>query len=705
MSIIGSSSILPQGSLGPPGPAGPTGPAGLPGVTGNDAQGCGGLAQGNIAPYIENISQNNDPATPKITFSFSDNTNISFNYPEIRGNTLFNSYGVNAKTIENPSIFIGISGSDAGSTLFFRGIASVNESITVTSDSNHVYINANESLYNAKGFISNELLYFTGKTADPILEGVTGHTNSLRFKNNTNHFELNTKTSVSSKIHTIASSVQGSSGQYIDLRNGGVFYIKTPNGIIGITGMTGSPGQTGTILSFTVVTESDYLWKFPNNVWFERGENYLGCGETIINLTSTNNGNHWNAVVFGRGFKTASVLKCQSDWDMGSCYYSGGQTCNNYVTRADCRTSNGIFCLEACSQEWEVFDTGACCINGVCKEGVSQFLCNKYGGRWWSLIEATLGCESFKCWDPCNDSPQSCCPPGGATCRDRYTKSECDLIGGVWSQEACNPFSCNPLGGQIGACCFSSTQCDETLTFTECQNRGGIFTGIGEKCAEVNCDCFEYDDTVLGCGQNIGFTGSGAKFSEYQIDLGEELFSDPNKSSETICFRYRPFTLKDRFLVLATKGGTDDTLTNNFRLSPAPAYFNDYKNFITKIGGHPRYDTGSGPNGTNFNSILWDSGCTGFASGFRNQQIPIGTGDVETGNTFDIWYKKLRIWIFAGCDPDQSNSGTRWDIGITCAGCPSSALASTETVSPPINMNTAPVSVINTAESTFGVIG
>jgi len=704
MSIIGSSSILPQGSLGPPGPAGPAGPVGPTGAPGNNAQNCDNLTPGNTAPYIENVSQNNDPATPKITFSFSDNTNISFDYPEIRGNTLFNSYGVNAKTIENPSIFIGISGSDAGSTLFFCGIASVNASITVTSDSNHVYINANESLYNAKGFISGELLYFTGKTMDPVLEGITGHTNSLRFKNNTNHFELNTKTSVSSKIHTIDSSVQGSSGQYIDIRDGGVFYIKTPNGIIGITGMTGSPGQTGTILSFTVVTESDYLWKFPNNVWFQRGENYLGCGETIINLTSTNNGNHWNAVVFGRGFKTASVLKCQSDWDIGSCYYSGGQTCNNYVTRADCRTTDGIFCLEACSQEWEVFDTGACCINGICKDGVSEFLCTKYGGRWWSPIEATLGCSSFTCWDPCADSPQSCCPPGGGTCRDRYTKSECDLIGGVWSQEACNPFSCNPLGGEKGACCLSSTLCAD-LTFTECQNRGGIFTGIGEKCAEVNCDCFEYDDTVLGCGQNIGFTGTGAKFTEYQIDLGSNLFNDPNKTSENICFRYRPYNMKDRFMVLATKGGTDNNLTNNFRLPPAPAYFNNYKNFITdQTISHPRYDTGAGAgdNGTNFNSILWDSGCTGFGGGFRNQQISISTGDVETGNTFDIWYKKIRVWILAGCDPSKS-AGTRWDIGITCGVCPAGAQSSTEL--PSGDMNKTTDLVINTTQSTFSIIG
>jgi hypothetical protein len=698
MSIIGSSSIFSQGSVGPQGPVGPKGPTGPTGPDGNPAQGCGNLSKGNTAPYIKDITQTNNPINPETVFSFSDNTNISFDYPEIRGNTLFNSYGVNAKTTQYPSIFIGISGSDAGSTLFFRGIQSVAASLTVTSDINHVYINANENPYNAKGFISGELLYFTGKTEDPILEGITGQTNPLRFKNNTNHFELNTKTSVNSKTHTITSTVLGSSGQYIDIRDGGVFYIQTPNGIIGITGMTGSPGQTGTILSFTIVTQSDYLWQFPKNIWFEKGENYLGCGETIINLTSTNNGNHWNAVVFGRGFKSASVLKCQSDWDIGSCYYSGGQTCNNYVTRADCRTSDGIFCLEACSQEWEVFDTGACCINGICKNGVSEFLCTKYGGRWWSPIEATLGCDSFTCWDPCIDPPQSCCPPAGATCLDRYTKSECDLIGGVWSQEACNPYSCTILGGERGACCLSPIQCQD-MTYLECKNRDGIFTGIGETCSEINCDCFEYTSASIGCGQSLNFGGTGAKFTEKIIDLRNLQFS----GNENICFRYKPYNIKDRFLVLATKSGNNENETNNFRKAPAANYYDNYLNFIRSDLSHPRFFVENDADGVNHNSILWDSGCTGF-NGNKTVTIPITSEDVETGNTASNWYKKLRLWILAGCSAGsgQGPNQTIWEVGITCEGC---TATSPSTALPEQNGNNSSTKSINTTQGTFTIIG
>jgi len=700
MSIIGSSSIL---TTGIPGPVGPIGPTGNTGNVGLSAANCENLARGGTSTYITSVKQENNPYANTV-FSFSDNQKQSFIYSKLAGSTLFDSYGVLGSAVSTPSIFIAASGSNAGVTYHFKSISSEIAAMEVTSDSDHIYINGPVNPYDAKGFIENELLYFTGKTQDPILDGITGGLGSFRFEPKTNHFSVNTGILTRTIVSTISSAAIGSSGSYIDIRQGGVFYINTPNGILGITGMTGSVGSTGNIITLTVITQSDYIWKFPTNVWFEKGENYLGCGETVINLTSNNKNLNWNATVFGRGFNS-TVLTCNSSWDMGSCNYNQGQTCNNYITRADCNLSNGIFCLRSCDLEWEVFDTGSCCINGVCKDNTSKFLCTKYGGRWWSPVQTgNNGCNAFKCWDPCVDGPGSCCPPAGSTCLDRHSKTECDMLSGTWSGEECNPFSCTPLGGSIGACCLGPNLC-ESLTYKDCAKRGGIFTGIGELCGEVNCDCFNYLPSGIGCGTGISFSDSGVKFSEFQLNTnGFDFTESEGITSAKICFRYKPLGKKDRFFILRTNDA-DPAIKSGIRNLPAKNYYDNYIPFITNpILSHPRYVNPENPqskDGTNYDTAIFDSGCTS-GNEWKNVELTIKDSDVEIYDNTDQWYKKLRLWVFAGCDPTQSGA-TKWFLGITCDECPTqSSLALINSVE---NVNSADTKIINIADSVFKIIG
>ncbi len=664
MSIIGSSFIQHSGNTGPEGPIGNPGNTGN---TGPDATGCV-LNKGNTASYISSIRQFQNP-WGNIVFTNTDNSSIEFIASPLIGATLFDSYGVTGINLTSNSLFSGITQTTAGITFIFKRITSSSGSITVKNTSDLLTIDSQLTPYSQSGFTSNELIYFNSITGSNRLSGITlsDNTINLRYKNN-DYFDLNTIISPKTKIVNIPSASRGSSGQYIDVSQGGLFYINTPNGILGFTGLGGTLGSTGSVRSLTLITQSDYIWKFPENVWFESGDNYLGCRETIIGLTTKNNGQNWNATIFGRGFK-ASPIECNSDWDIGSCYYGGGATCNNYVYRADCFSTGGLFCLNACSIETEIFDIGSCCVNGICRDGVSEFLCKKYGGRWWSPEQTgASGCDGFNCWDPCTSSESSCCV--GATCLDRYTESECNLVSGTWYPTKCNPASCNPFSGLSGACCVNESTCIQT-TFYKCVNEfEGIFVGIDENCNDINCDCFTYESSGVGCNKSINEQGSGVKFTEKIIDLSAlDLFSDDQGNSYgNFCFNYRPYSIPDRWLILKTKD-TNPVKQNTIRGAKDVQYDTNYKNFITDTRiNHPVYHE----NQHYSDVIIYDTGCTsGTQQSSYRHTIRVTSNDVEMSDQTDSWYKKIRLWNLSGCDPNKQNY-TLWSIGISCGECPSS---------------------------------
>jgi len=671
MSIIGSSSILATGSTGS---IGPIGPQGNTGNTGPDATGCGELTKGNTASYISSVTQTKNP-WGNLIFGLNDGSTVEFNAPSIIGATLSSFYGVRAITLGSDSLFAGITQTTAGLTFQFKTITSSVGALSVKNTADQIVFNSSLTPYNATGFTSAELVYFSSITGSNRLAGITlAGSTFFRYKNN-NYFDLNTVISSKTNIVPIPSATRGSSGEYIDVSKGGLFYINTPNGIMGFTGISGAPGTTGTIQSITLITQSDYIWKFPENVWFEANNNYLGCGETVIGLTTKNNGENWTATIFGRGFKN-DPTQCQSDWDIGSCYQ--GISCNNYVYRADCEAAEGQFCLEACSVETEIFDAGSCCINGVCRDGVSKFLCTKYGGRWWSPEQTGPdGCNAFECWDPCLSGggvggagmTGSCCV--GATCLDRHTESECEMLNGNWRNSPCSPTSCNPLSGVTGACCVNKDTCVQATYQTCIDVLEGIFVGIGETCGAVNCDCFTYTSSAIGCNSNVN--RSGVAFSEQKIDLSSlNWIKSEGISQGSFCFSYIPNKTPDRWLILKTKD-TDSGKQFLIRGSEDARYKSDYKDFIVE-SSHPWYSDKTSYAG----AILFDTGCTwGEVAQRYRKTVTVTENDVEIDDTTDFWYKKIRLWNLAGCNSEQQNF-TNWSIGISCGDCPPSSQPSTQ---------------------------
>jgi len=671
MSIIGSSSILADGSTGS---IGPIGPRGNTGNTGPDATGCGELTKGNTASYISSVTQTKNP-WGNLIFGLNDGSTVEFNAPSIIGATLSSFYGVRAITLGSNSLFAGITQTTAGLTFQFKTITSSVGALSVKTTSDQIIFTSSSTPYNATGFTSAELVYFSSITGSDRLAGITlAGSTFFRYKNN-NYFDLNTVISSKTNIVHIPSAARGSSGQYIDVSSGGLFYINTPNGIMGFTGISGAPGTTGTIQSITLITKSDYIWKFPENVWFEAGNNYLGCGETVIGLTTKNNGENWTATIFGRGYK-ASPITCQSDWDIGSCYDTTGISCNNYVYRADCKAAGGLFCLESCSIETEIFDEGSCCANGVCRDGVSKFLCTKYGGRWWSPEQTgSSGCNAFECWDPCSNTTGSCCV--GATCLDRYTESECDMLNGTWTNKSCSDSSCNPFSGITGACCVNKDICLQTTYQTCIDVLEGIFVGIGETCGDVNCDCFTYKSSAIGCNSSISKSGSGVAFSEQTIDLSSLTWtkSAEGVSQGSFCFSYTPYNIPDRWLILKTKD-SDSSKQNLIRGSEDARYKSNYKTFVLEPE-HPWYSDGI----SYTPAILFDTRCirapAGTVSAAFRKTVTVTENDVEITDPTDLWYKKIRLWNLAGCSAGKQQA-TAWQIGISCGDCPTTPEPSTQ---------------------------
>lgn len=721
MSIIGSSSILIRGFTGPDGPIGPAGPTGNIGITASGCTGSTGadgiyvdsvyfnIAKGSCFDYWYNTKEpiywgwgntwskgnavgelyntiwrgagdesiyfgsiiQDGPINIKLNDGTVmhrqfDGTNLVvyylgvYDHPLI-GATAEDSSGVVGSTLGPLSLFLGIS----NGIFQFRSLGVSGSGITIESTSNHLYIDGNQYISGNSGFGSNSLLYFTSPTT---IQGITLN-NGLTLTyipqpagtTKNAYFDLNTKILQKTKISTVESSTTGIT---LDLTQSGVYYIHTPNSILGFTGT--STWHSGTVYSATLIVENDYLFKLPSNIWFPKNNNTLSCGENIINITTIDAGKTWLANIFGKGFRSTSVT-CNSKWDVGSCTTntSSGATCTNYINRWDCEQINGTFCLTPCVQETDIYEEGSCCINGVCKDGVSKFICNKYRGRFWSPEQTGgEGCNAFTCWDPCFPEVGSCCL--GITCLERYTESECDLLNGRWNLWDCSvPFPCDPLADEIGACCLSKTEC-ELLSWRNCALRNGLFMGIGEQCADVECNCFEESSSPnnpLGCdGTGVTFTGTGVKFTEYKIDLSALNFD----SSNDICFEYTAFSIPDRFIITRTNHENSD-IKEILQGLVAPNYTNNqYKTFAQQTNKHPAYldQQNNDPDGILINgSTIFDSSCI---AGTHKTTITINPNDIETDSN-NPWYKQLRLWIIAGCSGNTNY--TLWKTQIDCQSC------------------------------------
>jgi hypothetical protein len=341
-------------------------------------------------------------------------------------------------------------------------------------------------------------------------QGFLGHTGSINFIKTTKDsgssgdygYHLNS----GSLISNIGPVQPFETAITLDISKAGTFLAETPIGILGFTGM--SSFSTNEIVSFTIVFESDNVWHFPQNVYFEQGENYLTCGRNIVGFMSYDKGATWLASVAQRGHNIRNPdVQCVPNHFFGSCCYEnadGTLECLDYSTKRECDFYFGNFsplksCKDTCGS-----GNGICCTNGKCLETTSVSECDTFGGVFYSGIT----CGTYPnnpdgdnwaepitagrfCYDPCSTSV-SCCKDG--KCLGLYSRIQCEqILGGIATDNStCDSIDCCNFTTTTGACCIcntGSTTCLENKSKTACTDLGGIFMGENEKCNEISCEC------------------------------------------------------------------------------------------------------------------------------------------------------------------------------------------------------------------------
>ena len=521
-----------RGNTGPTGPNGPTGPTGSTGNAGGTQAGYTG--ENGIYVQSLNISSSTNSLGCTLNYILGYLTDTSTTSGEIsgaeifRGSLLLSYEGVSYQSSSlGVNICKGLSFDDSGITkqaIFnFKDIISSSAAISITSDSNFIYINATggQSTYSST---DNGLAYKSATgitTTNPNIIGL-GFSFDSNFGITSGHYlYINGLTGstnsiiVDRKIITITSNT--TTLQYLNLSNYGVFDIKTPIGFAGFTGIQGVSGATGTILSATLIFDSEDVWHFPQNIFFRNKQNYLTPGTTIIGVHSLDYGATWRADIFGRGYPTSDesgVLVSQLNrWPIN---IMGAKTttieCTDYNTCLGVNVTD-FKPLQLCTSKLTY-----CCIKGK-QQLVPEHLCKKYKGR-------AFGSRPVTCFDPCGTNvigtTGSCCISG--ICNKRYTISECKARGGTFTKGAtcgssCIPASVPSVSGPLGACChINLPQNCSYISQPECDFLGGVFT-LGVSCADVNCSTITNFNPTINT-QDIPDITENSVTKNIRLDLG-----------------------------------------------------------------------------------------------------------------------------------------------------------------------------------------
>jgi hypothetical protein len=545
---VSSSSIIkfiiegPTGNIGSTGNTGATGNTGSRGLTG---------ATGPYGLYFVSASASGN----SIILTYSDGTTAQINGSFKGATTADKSTGiVLGGNTGGTGFFYNVS----GGTLNFFGLSAYGSLRASYAGANNEYISIDSIYYGAdvignydpSTLVAREVLYVGNTT--------TVHGANLKHRSDVGtaglcgafdftFTEYNAGASADTSIHLNAgakiysygpiprnSEFAGSTfGVLIDADNGGVFNLRTPIGVRGITGSF----KINEVASLTLVIDSDNVWNFPSNIYFSTDENYLSCGKNIIGLISYDAGNTWLATVSHRGHGIENVSRqCVPGALYGSCCYrkaDGTRNCRDYVSKEDCNKLFGVFYpAQPCSDTCGTLNS-VCCANGQCIEGVSVTECEQYGGDYWEGVTCgyATGTSNYPnptlyttpeqikeqgrfCYDKCGDVQTVCCKDG--RCLGNYTRVQCELLLGGTSLvgSTCGDVDCCTYDTIPGACCICTTDgqgvvtstCNPNTTYSDCKTLGGYFMGPGKQCNEVSCDCVCTD--VTGGGNQGGGGGN-----------------------------------------------------------------------------------------------------------------------------------------------------------------------------------------------------
>ncbi len=545
----------PSGPTGTPGPQGPSGGTGSTGSTG---------PTGGRGRYLSSfvISGNTAVATYKDD-NYPSDTIIQEISGYFRGTTNFDqTSGLVIGATFDSGNSVPILFSVAGGTFNFKGICAYGSLRASLTGANNEYISIDSIYYgydvignyDPSTFDGNNMLYvgnpttvYGAKLKFNTNIGTAGLCGTYDFTNttspSTSSFHLNSGARIKTLGPVKPNSLSGltstnvlpggagtTQGMFIDANSGGAFILRTPIGIRGISGSF----RKSEIASLTLLIDSDDVWNFPENVYFEPDENFLTCGKNIIGLLSYDGGQTWLATVSHRGHGINNIERqCIPGYLYGSCCYQGVDNtleCVDYTTRSVCDRLFGTFnpgqpCEQSCGA-----GNGICCTNGECNENVSVSQCDQFGGNYWTGIDCNYGGGTFNyppgeltpeeilaqgrfCYDPCGD-PTVCCKDG--QCLGNYSRIQCELILGgksIPDISLCSSVSCCDYSTIAGACCKCNIEsgtviatCLGVLSYEDCLKQGGIYTGPGKQCDEISCGCLcnVTDDTGACCLPNDG---------------------------------------------------------------------------------------------------------------------------------------------------------------------------------------------------------
>lgn len=418
-------------------------------------------------PSIQNISMRVYSMSCKLTNDDKEN-NIAINLSDgsiigVTGDFSGSDYYENTSTPESVGDGIEILGSSTEGQLNIKGISGTGSLVVSATDNNvsinTIYTSTVGNVYSV-GLSADTLMYLKENDLASSTRVKMDGTGDLNFQN---QFYLNDSAlikyvgpvkknqyvGITGAIDNFTEGTTG--GIYIDLENGGFYVLNTP---IGIAGFTGSFRQNE-IISASLLLTSDNIWKFPENVYFEQGENYLTCGKSLLNIFSFDSGQSWYAVVAQRGLDLSYTEK----------FITTTKTITPVITEAGPEvidpfgkqfgtTTQKFFALQKINSQNQFVSSGGKTITNV--KRIAEF-------------------------DTCVPalSTGSCCyvkyPENIINCIDYVTKDQCDSFGGQY-----NPLvSCeNSCGFTFGLCC-SSGNCIENVSVDECNFFGGnYYAGI-----------------------------------------------------------------------------------------------------------------------------------------------------------------------------------------------------------------------------------
>ena len=306
-------------------------------------------------------------------------------------------------------------------------------------------------------------------------------------------------------------------------------------------------------------------------------------------------------------------------------------------------------------------------------------------------------------------------------CADRYTRTECNLVEGIFNKIPCqrtsyvdnsrNPprtvevdITCNWLFNTPGACCIGG-ECIPNVSYNDCVGISGAVYMGNESCDSINCDCVP--QTTL-CDTTITWS-SRLCLSSFNLYLhGATFDTNPstNKKEISVCVETDSYTVADKFIILGTKIAGSTYSPSLITYGTCSANDKDRWNTALDRPKHPYLGLNDVPF---INSIIGVLDCV---KGENTKKITITEDDVEIDNKENPWYKTIRLFVLGICDTTDPALTTDFVVKFQCDSLqcsdtpvPQPAVSSSLIVKPTNNSNDSVSMDIIDTKSNLNLLG